>query len=295
MKVYTKIELEWDGEKYVEVYSESYEWKGEVAHAGGGGDDTTTVQKSDPWEGQQPYLSNLFQQAQLQFNQRNPDLIKSTEAATQGADAYKGAAATAQGLASSAAQGQQFLARGDVLSPESNPALQQYIDLANQATTRSFQQGVLPSLKGQSVQAGNVGSSRAGIAEGLASQGVTQQIAQQTAGLTSAGYAQGLDAMGRGLALAPQTIAAQGLSGDFLNQASAGYAGVENLPYQQQLAKLQNYQALISGQGGGTQTNIGPATQTGGLSGAIGGAATGYQVTGSGYGAAAGAIAGYFS
>lgn len=35
----------------------------------GGGGSTTTVQKSDPWAGQQPYLSNVFQGAQNAYNQ----------------------------------------------------------------------------------------------------------------------------------------------------------------------------------------------------------------------------------
>lgn len=293
MKVYTMIELEWDGESYVEVYSESYEWEGEVAHAGGGGD-TTSVQKSDPWEGQQPYLTDLYQQAQDFFQQGTPQLLQTQRVTRAGGESIEQGAGAARGIASSAAQGQQFLSGGDVLSPETNPALQQYIDLANQATTRSFTEGVLPALRGQSVQAGNVGSSRAGIAQGLAAQGLGRQIAQQTAGLTSAAYGQGLDAMGRGLALAPQTATLQGAPGALLTQAGQNYALADQIPYNQQTIALQNYQNLIQGNPGGTTTITGPGTQTGGLSGALGGAAIGHQI-GGGYGAAAGAIAGYFS
>ena len=35
---------------------------------GGGGGSTTTVQKADPWSGQQPYLTDIFQQAQKLYN-----------------------------------------------------------------------------------------------------------------------------------------------------------------------------------------------------------------------------------
>ena len=255
----------------------------------GGGDNVTTTQA--PWSGQSPYLQDLFQQAQQWFQQPEGATGRSLQLGQEGAQAYEGAAAPAGNIASSAAKGQQFLASGDVLNPESNPALQQYIDLANQATTRSFQQGVLPSLKGGAVQAGNVGSSRAGIAEGLASQGVTRQIAQQTAGLASAGYGQGLNAMSRGLALAPQTAALQTVRGDVLTGAGEAYRGLETRTSDQRLQQLANYQRLLSGNFG--QVNTAPS-QTGGLSGAIGGAAVGYQI-GGGYGAAAGAVAGYFS
>ena len=260
--------------------------------SGGGDENTTTTQA--PWSGQSPYLQDLFAQAQQWANQPGPRTGRSLQLGQEGAQAYEAGAAPAGAIAASAAQGQQFLASGDVLSPESNPALQQYIDLANQATTRGFRQGVLPSLRGQAVQVGNVGSSRAGIAEGLASQGLTQQIAQQTAGLASAGYGQGLDAMGRGLALAPQTAGLQTVRGDILTGAGEAYRGLETRTSDEDLRRLANYQRLLSGSFG--QETTGPGTQTGGLSGAIGGAAAGYQVTGgSGYGAAAGAIAGYFS
>jgi len=35
----------------------------------GGGGGTNTVQKADPWAGQQPYLTDLYRQAQTQFQQ----------------------------------------------------------------------------------------------------------------------------------------------------------------------------------------------------------------------------------
>lgn len=39
----------------------------------GGKSNTTTVQKSDPWSGQQPYLSDTFAQAQRLYNSAGPD------------------------------------------------------------------------------------------------------------------------------------------------------------------------------------------------------------------------------
>ena len=34
---------------------------------GGGGGTTTQVQKADPWAGQQPYLTDVYRQAQQQY------------------------------------------------------------------------------------------------------------------------------------------------------------------------------------------------------------------------------------
>lgn len=256
----------------------------------GGGDSAT--QTTDPWSGQQPYLQDLLGGAQQFYQQGTPDLSQATGAAQDAVSAYQQTVPTLQNIAGDAAGQQQFLS-GDVLSPDANPALQQYIDLANQSTTQAFNQNVLPQLKSGAVQAGGVGSSRAGIAEGLAAQGLQQQIAQQTAGITSAAYGQGLSAYTQGLSLAPQTAQLQSAAGDQQQQISSVLAGIETLPQDQQLQLLQAYQGLIGGSYGGTTT--GPAAETGGLSGALGGASAGYSVSGSPWGAAVGGIAGYLS
>lgn len=44
-----------------------YEEKVSAVCCKGGGGDTTTVQKADPWEGQQPFLRDVFQAAQNQY------------------------------------------------------------------------------------------------------------------------------------------------------------------------------------------------------------------------------------
>lgn len=265
----------------------------------GGGGDSQTTQTTEPYAGQKPYLEDLFREGQRFYQQGVPDVSGATNAAYDAVAAYRGALPNVQNIAAGAAGQQQFLA-GDVLSPGANPALQQYIDLANQATTRAYQQNIAPGLQAGAVQAGNVGSSRAGIAEGLARQGLGQQIGQQTAGITSAAYGQGLDAYTRGLALAPQTAQLQGAAGGVQQQVSSLLAGIETLPQEQQLQLLQAYQSLIGGQQfGGTTTTTGPGTETGGLSGALGGASAGYTL-GKGtpaapWLAAGGAIAGYLS
>jgi len=296
MKVNTKVTFVWDKAKgeYIEESAEFYVYEGEVAHAGGGGGTETTTQTTAPWEGQQPYLEDLFRQAQQYFQGGPADLSRATNVATRGAEAYEQGAGAIGDIAGQAANAQRFLLSGDVLSPGANPALQQYIDLANQSTTRAFRQGGLQAIDAGAVQAGNVGSSRQGIAQGLGLQGLSQQIGQQTAGLSSAAYGQGLQAYVQGLGLAGQTADLQMGRGRALSQAGNAFAGIANLPQQQQLEMLQNYRDLISGQPGGTSTRTGPGYETGGISGALGGAGVGYTI-GGGWGAGLGAVAGYFS
>lgn len=44
--------------------------------SGGGGTSTQTVEKADPWEGQQPYLKDVFQKAQDRFNDAGPNFFQ---------------------------------------------------------------------------------------------------------------------------------------------------------------------------------------------------------------------------
>lgn len=253
------------------------------------GETTTTV----PWAEQQPYLQDLLARSGRFVEQGTPNLTGATSAATNAVQNYRNAVAPTQNIAADAANQQSFLANG-VLNPAANPALQDYIALANKQTTDAFNQNVLPGLKSSAVQAGNVGSSRAGIAEGLAAQGLQQQIGTQTAGLTSQAYGQGLDAYMKGLALAPQTAQLQQAPGALQQQISSVIAGLETLPQDQQLQLLQAYQGLITGNYGGETT--GPGYQTGGLSGALGGAGTGAVISDNNpWAIGIGALAGYLS
>lgn len=260
-----------------------------------GGQTTTT----EPYSGQKPYIEDIFQLGQQFYQQGTPDVSGATNSAYDAVDAYQRSVPNTAQIAGSAAGQQQFLS-GDVLNPNANPALQQYIQMANQQTTDAFNQNVLPGLKSGAVQSGGVGGSRAGIAEGLAAQGLQRTLAQQTAGMTSAAYGQGLNAYTKGLALAPQTAQLQGAEGQAQQQISSVLAGIETLPQDQQLQLLQAYQSLVGGASFGASTT-GPGTESGGLSGALGGASAGYTIAGgssnpyAGYGAAAGAIAGYLS
>ena len=45
---------------------------------GGGGQSTNTVEKSDPWEGQQPFLKDVFGKAQARYNQAGPSFYPSS-------------------------------------------------------------------------------------------------------------------------------------------------------------------------------------------------------------------------
>jgi hypothetical protein len=84
---------------------------------------------------------------------------------------------------------------GKVLYPESNPALQGAIDAAVRPITEQLTTEQLPAIRGDAVTSGNFGSSRQGIAEGLASGQASTAIGDTSANLANEGYQAGLNAM----------------------------------------------------------------------------------------------------
>lgn len=123
---------------------------------------------------------------------------------TQGQNMVLGATGAQGGIADIGKQLADFLS-GDVLRPESNPALSATIDAATRPITETLTQSTLPAIRGAASTTGNFGSSRQGIAEGLASQGASRAVGDTGAKIATAGYQSGLDALLKNLALLPQT------------------------------------------------------------------------------------------
>ena len=154
---------------------------------GGGGGDTTTVQ--EPWEGLQPYLSQLFSRGQRQFNRNDPlslaamsgrdrerDFLSQTgltstnqlgsyalpqdaiEGGLQlGFVPFTGGEQTAIDLIQdetgayrpNGLAGTAATAGGQYLTPDSNPHLRSYYDAAAEPLLENYEQRILPALQTQ--------------------------------------------------------------------------------------------------------------------------------------------------
>lgn len=126
--------------------------------------------------------------------------------------------------------GLNFLTSGRVLHPGSNPALRGAIDAATRPAIQSFREQVLPGITQESLGAGGFGGTRQGIAEGLASRGLQQTVADTGASMSNTNYQAGLQAMVGGLGAANQQqanitdqgrlgLAAQQLMGHMMGNA----------------------------------------------------------------------------
>lgn len=121
-----------------------------------------------------------------------------------------------------------------------NPALQSAINTATRPLLQQFGEQTLPGIGDDALLNGQFGSSRHGIAEGIARRGLQDTFGDISSNLTSNAYNQGLQAQQRALALAP-SIAGLGL---LPSQIQQGVGQQQfNLPRQ----NLQDFVSLVGG------------------------------------------------
>ncbi len=262
---------------------------------------TTTVQKADPWSGQQPYLSDVFSQADWLDHNFTPQFYPGSTVAPL--DPLQDQAINMEA------------ARGLAGSPVASAAQQQIADTASGAFLpggssfdpyfKNFQDNVLSTVVPGITATFNQGNSlnNPGIARAT-SLGATDALNNLAGQLFEAER----DNQIKAAALAPQLSAL-----DFQNIAAVSDAGatrqnaaqqqlndqIARWNYQQQLPyqQLNNYANLVQGGYGGTTTLTQPYFTNplaNGLSGALAGGLLGGALSpslgiGSGYGTLGGA------
>lgn len=212
------------------------------------------------------------------------------EAQIAGQNMALGAAGTQQGLAQNAADTANFYTGGDIWNPASNPNLQGAIDAATRPITENFTRTVLPSIKSEAISTGNFGSSRQGVAEGLAAGEMSQAVGDTASKLVQDQYRTNIQAQLSALGMTPMlqdaalrpavTTSGVGDVRQALAQALLGEQ-VSNFNYDQMAPYLQgkDIASLVGTIPGGTTTSTGTATQPGGgARSAMGGAMTGFTL-----------------
>lgn len=245
--------------------------------AGGGdsgGGSTTTVQKADPWEGQQGYLKEGFKKAQdLYMKQDAPayypgNTVVPFSPETQAALNLTTQRALSGSPLQSAANSQLTgTLNGDYLHGGSG------FNAAVDAATRK----AMPQINSQFESAGRLNS---GLAKTAQTQAVADAFASQ--------YGDERTNQQRAMLFAPQmmqqdysdyqTLANVGATREGMSQAQLA-EDVNRYNYNQQAPglQLQNFMGTIQGDYGGTQTSTSPLYRNQGA-GALGGALGGYQL-----------------
>lgn len=301
-----------------------------VVPANGGGGGTTTVQKSDPWAGQQPYLSYTFAGATDAYNRFKNDPSSSVAGFTPMQQQAMGAT---QGIANGTnfgnASGVNNAAGGYVSNmlngnTSANPASSAFanfangsmmnspyqsaaLDAANNAITRAYQTATAPQTASNFAASGRYGSGAYGQAVSQNQQDLATQLGNTDASLVNSMYQQNMGNMLAGAqGLANQQNAALSMSPNIVNSINGAASNLYNMGGNQQALQqsqlnapwqlLNNYSNLIQGQYGG-QTSTTQPYYTNQLAGGMGGALGGAALAGSmgmnpTYGAMAGGLMG---
>jgi len=249
-----------------------------MSKGGGGGSQTT---KTEPWEGVQPYLSDVYSKAQSYSNTPTPGYFPGQTyagftpaqlAAQQGIQDF--ALQGAPQIMNPAMQAYQYGTSGSILDVANNPYVQA---MAQGAAQDAFGQldPALAGIRQGAIQSGGYGGSRQGIAEGLAIGGAADAATRAAADIYGQAYGQGLQ----------QQLGTLGMTGDILQAGFTPYgalstAGAEqqamnqaaideamaryNYEQQAPFNKLAQYEAILSGTAGllggaGTVTRPGPS------------------------------------
>lgn len=257
---------------------------------GGGGDSrTTTVQRADPWRGQQPYLTDVFKQAQQQYyglptqyypGQTYTPLNPLQQMGLRGQLEY--GTGPAMGIIGPTQQAyRQMLTAPDITQ---NPYLQQMGDIYSRRVGEAFGRDIMPAIRGRAIQAGQLGSPRQALAEAKAAESAQQAIADATAQMYGQAYGQGLEQQARGMAFGPQALQMGMFPAQTMQQVGGALQAEQQRALQDDISRfyasmampredLARYMATVQGQYGGTTTSSGqvPGAGPGGLGGAIGG------------------------
>ena len=271
----------------------------------GGGEKTQqVVNKADPWAGQQPYISDALVQAQGRYQDSNSPAYypgqQTVGFAPETLQGQKQIVDMSTGPGQALAQGSLEAAAfnvGEGRNVNSNPFFQQAVQGAIRPVFQQLQDAGGPIQAGRNAAqaAGQYGSNRQGIAEGLSTARATQQAFDTTSAMSAAEYKAAQD---RALqtAIAGQTIqqgAVQpGVSLDAVGQQNRAYQQalldqrVAEWNYNQQLPdlKLDQYINRVSGGYGGSATSTSPiASPNKALTvagAAMSGASLGFMVSG---------------
>jgi len=247
---------------------------------------STQTQKSEPWEGQQPYLRDLYSQAQALPTQQfypGQTFASPSDLTFQ-----------AEQLAQQAALGPQSTIAGSIIpsiqeqlmSPAqrfNDPLLQESLRAGLRPMEESASR-LLQQARRNATKAGQLGGTRQGILESEVIKDLLTKQSDVASRLYGDVYGDTLSAQARGLAFAPQAMSSLMQPSASLSNIAAAQTARAQQPITEAMQRfafeqaapgqaLDRYANIAAGTIlPGTSTTTMPGGQTGGLAGALGGA-----------------------
>lgn len=256
----------------------------------GGGKQQTSTTKTEPWAVQQPYLQKGFEQAYQLFQkpttQYQGAFTAGKTASDTGAENYlTDYAGTLTGQTGKNLDALNWATGAGNLDVGNNQYVQGQMAANTNRLYQDFNEQTVPALRSNFGKSGQIGSSRQGIAEGLAAQGVARASADSNAQILGTAYNNALDTYSSVLAQAPALMQAGTMPGTLLSQVGQSQRGFEQDKIDEAISRndfnqneawnrLANYMQMVSGNWGGTTTSTMPGQKKPNLLGAGLGLAT---------------------
>jgi hypothetical protein len=207
-----------------------------------GGSTQTTVQNNEPWSGVAPYLTQGYSDASNLYNRGADEFYPGqtyvgADPLEHQANQYRLDYAQNQ-LPGQIGQTQQ--AQASMLNApdiDNNPYVQQLAQRTNQRLAQDFNENVMPGINSGAIAAGQMGSSRHGIAQGKAMEGLANAMGDSTSRLYSDAYQAGLNQQAKGMAFAPQTANMGYLPADTYGSAGQFLRGEKELALNDDIAR----------------------------------------------------------
>ena len=235
---------------------------------------STTIQNSEPWAAQQPYLETGFKKAEEQLNKPmeyypNSTVVPFSNQTSQALDMYENRATAGSPLTQTAQNTVLDTTRGKFLDG-GNPYLQNAINTAAQPVTENFMKSVMPSTNAAFSSAGRYGSGMHASAMDTAQQNLGRSLSDMAGSMAYQNYGDERNRQMAAASISPQL--AQADYADIgqlerVGQIRENRAGAElqddisrfNFGQQAERDALAQYQALIAGGSfGGTSTSTSP-------------------------------------
>ena len=153
---------------------------------------STTIQNSEPWAAQQPYLETGFKKAEEQLNKPmeyypNSTVVPFSNQTSQALDMYENRATAGSPLTQTAQNTVLDTTRGKFLDG-GNPYLQNAINTAAQPVTENFMKSVMPSTNAAFSSAGRYGSGMHASAMDTAQQNLGRSLSDMAGSMAYQNY-----------------------------------------------------------------------------------------------------------
>jgi len=276
---------------------------------GGGSTKSTTNTTAEPWEGVQPYLKDMYSDAQGLYDQGGPQYYPGQTFAPASGLEQMGQAQML-GYANNAMPQifgnltNAYSSASNATDVANNPYVNNMADTIQRRLGDNLTENIMPKIGRGAVAAGQFGGSRQGIMEGQAIEGTQQATGDALAQLYGDAYNTGLDAQVKSLGFGPSVMqagllpsAAMGNVGQWItgqNQQAIdadmmrfGYN--QNLPYQN-LDWLNSVYSGVPWGSSSTATGNNGGMSSGQQAASLAGGLLGYGLIGGPMGAMAGAM-----